>query len=485
MYGVHWFTGETPNIEAREHRADSHTDDHSEKTHSPESKRDVIREKFFPSVRETSAASQRDFVKDRILPRTKDEVQGPHAVGPRRPSPGDVEAEKRYDNILLGLRQSNRLYQSRARVRIAHGNGKDQTDESPDTRAAVCADLRDTRPPMSEPSGRIPISKLIDTFKPITRLIDKFPRVVRVFLWLLSQSHPITCPSICFSACGAYLGDELLNKLFRRHAADDKRIAKLKTEVTNWLSAADVYLDFARLRGRASVPLRTTNDIRAELRSADIIINRVNPHCEGPASKEADDNTGRVARLKGIDTSFTIPPCLLPSHNYLAAQPEFPDQDDTALVAIAIRAHLPAHFSEAFLNFAATLSKTGQMLDIEEEAGLAADDTNSAKPRSDRLEEERQDGKMDDSHDGHSQNKFEGFRAKIAHGRIGAAAKHTVQHGKQILHKEVKKTAVDKVDGAWFAKWTNELLKQMEWLDGDVGYSMEIPVPITRDGMGI
>ena len=186
VYGVHWFTGETPNIEAREHRADSHTDDHSEKTHSPESKRDFIREKSFPSVGETSAASRRDFVKDCILPRTKDEVQGPHAVGPRRPSPGDVEAEKRYDNIVLGLRQSNRLYQSRARVRIAHGNGKDQTDESPDTRAAVCADLRDTRPPMSEPSGRIPISKLIDTFKPITRLIDKFPRVVRVFLWLLS-----------------------------------------------------------------------------------------------------------------------------------------------------------------------------------------------------------------------------------------------------------------------------------------------------------
>jgi hypothetical protein len=490
VYGVHWFTGDSPNPEAgREHRADSHTDSHSDKgTHSPKSKRDLIKEKFFPSIEESSAASQRDYVKDRILPRAEDErrysesdVNNANVAGARRPSRGDVEAEQRYDDVLLGLRQSNRLYQSRARVRISHGNGKHQTDESPDTRAAVCADLRSTRPPMSKPSGRIPVSKLIEMFEPITRLIDKIPSALRVTLWLLSQSHPVTCPSICFSACGAYLGDELLNKLFRRHAADDKRIDELKDQVTNWLSAADVYLDFARVRGRGSVPLRTSNDIRVELNSADVKVTRINPRCEGQTSKEADDHTGRVAWLKGFDTSFTIPTCLLPSHAYLAPLPESSHDDDTAPVAISIRGHLPAHFNEAFLSFAATLSKTSQMLDIEEEAGLATDDTNSPVPRSERLHQEHQDGETDDSKDGHSHNShFQGLRAKIAHGRIGAAIKHPVQHGKHILHKEVKKTAVDKVDGAWFAKWTNKLLRQLEWLDGDVGYSMEIPTPLAR-----
>lgn len=318
-------------------------------------------------------------------------------------------------------------------------------------------------------------------FEPIARLIDKVPSLLRAILWLLSQSHPVTCPSICFSACGAYLGDELLNKLFRRHAADDKRITDLKDQVTNWLSAADVYLDFARLRGRGSVPLRTSNDIQVELRSADVIITRINPKCENQPSKESDSNTGRVAWLKGIDTSFTIPTCLLPSHAYLAPLPESSHEDDTAPVAISIRGHLPAHFSEAFLSFAATLSKTSQMLGIEEEAGLATDDTNSPVPPSERLSQEHQDGRADDSRDGHSTNShFQGFRAKISHGRIGAAIKHPVQHGKHILHKEVKKTAVDKVDGAWFAKWTNKLLRQLEWLDGDVGYSMEVPTPLAR-----
>jgi hypothetical protein len=193
VYGVHWFTGDSPNPEAgREHRADSHTDSHSDKgTHSPQSKGDLIKEKFFPSIEESSAASQRDYVKDRILPWAEDErrysesdVNNANVAGARRPSRGDVEAEQRYDDVLLGLRQSNRLYQSRARVRISHGNGKHQTDESPDTRAAVCADLRSTRPPMSKPSGRIPVSKLIEMFEPITRLIDKIPSALRVTLWL-------------------------------------------------------------------------------------------------------------------------------------------------------------------------------------------------------------------------------------------------------------------------------------------------------------
>jgi hypothetical protein len=473
---VHWFTGDNSRAQSREQRADSHTDD----IHSPQSKRDVIRDKFFPSVEETPASSQQDYVKDRVLPRWQDEKRDgsddyhrPLVGKARRPSPSDVEAEQRYEDVLLELRQSNRLYQSRARVKIAHGNidGDRQTDNDPDTRAAVCADLRNTRPPMSQPSGRIPISKLIRLFRPINRILDKVPSVVRVILWLLTQSHPVTCPSICFSACGVFLGQELLSKLFRRHTADDNRIEQLKSEVSSWLSAADIYLDLARMRARTSVPLRTTNDIRAELRTSDVVITRVSPKGgEEAGISAADEHTGRVARLKGVDSSFTIPTCLLPHHAYLQPPPEISDDEDTAPVAIAIRGSLPAHFSESFLAFAATLSKTSQMVDIEEEAGLAADKTDDVSPR-------EEDNKANNSHNTHSHH---GFRAKIAHGRIGAAIKHPVQHGKQILHKEVKKTAVDKVDGAWFAKWTNKFLKKLEWLDGDFGYSMEVPTPIMR-----
>jgi hypothetical protein len=474
VYGVHWYTGDSPDPEAREHRADSHhAETRSGPTHSPQSKTDVIRERFFPSVEETPGVSEKDYVKDHVLPRAEDErrdsnpkIHNPQVSAAREPSRGDIEAERRYDDILLGLRQSNRLYQSRARVRIDKGNGDDQTDESPDTRAAVCADLRNTRPPMSEPSGCISVARLISWLEPLKRILDQVPVVLRVVLWLLSQSHPVTCPSITFSACGAFMGDELLNKLFRRHVTNDARIGQLKSEVASWLSAADIYLDFSRLRARASVPLRTTNDIRAEFRTSSVVVTRISPQHENEDPKTASENNGRVARLKGVDASFTIPVCLLPFHAYLAPPPDIPTDPDTAPAAVSIRGSLPAHFSESFLSFAATLSKTSQMIDIEEEAGVAADNTDhSVTPRSDRH---------------YDQSDHHGFRSKLAHGRLSAAIKHPVVHGKHILHKEVKKTAVDKVDGAWFAKWTNKVLKQLEWLDGDFGYSIEIETGITR-----
>jgi hypothetical protein len=34
------------------------------------------------------------------------------------------------------------------------------------------------------------------------------------------------------------------------------------------------------------------------------------------------------------------------------------------------------------------------------------------------------------------------------------------------------------VNGAWFAKWTNKILEQMAWLNGDIGYTFEIPIPL-------
>lgn len=486
IYGVHWFNGDTSGSEARKERADSHTDGNLVETHSPKSKKDVIKEKFSPVIEEASVANDQEAAGDHVLPRTheewqqtKSEIRSRHDSKARFPSRSDIEAEERYDDVLLKLRQSNRLYESRARVRIANGKGDRQTDESPETRAAVCADLRNTRPPMSPPSSRIAVSKLISVFEPITRFLDKVPVILRMTLWLLSQSHPVTCPSICFSACGAYLGDELLYKLLRRHTAGDNRIGQLKTEISQWLSAADIYLDFTGLRGRGSVPLRTTNDVQTEIRSKDVFVTRISPQREGLATEEADDNTGRVAQIKGVDTSFTVPTCLLPSHAYLAPLPESSEQDDTAPVFMAIRASLPAHFSESFLGFATTLSKTSQMLDIEEEAGRVGRETDHIVPCKRHADTEHEHNDSSHSHEGQDHS-LHGFRAKLSHGRIGAAIKHPVQHGKQMLHKEVKKTAVDKVDGAWFAKWTNKLLEKLEGLDGDVGYSTEIQTPLAR-----
>jgi hypothetical protein len=155
---VHWFTGDNSRAQSREQRADSHTDD----THSPQSKRDVIKDRFFPSVEDSPASGQQDYVKDRVLPRWQDEKRDgsndyhkPMVGRARRPSPGDVEAEQRYDDVLLELRQSNRLYQSRARVKIAHSNDdSDRQTRAPTLEqpsAPTCA--THARPCRNPPAG--------------------------------------------------------------------------------------------------------------------------------------------------------------------------------------------------------------------------------------------------------------------------------------------------------------------------------------------
>jgi hypothetical protein len=118
------------------------------------------------------------------------------------------------------------------------------------------------------------------------------------------------------------------------------------------------------LRGQITVPLRTTQHITADIRSADVVLARTGAGIE---------NTGRVARIKGINISFCIPVCLLRAHAYLIPPALTSDakRAETAIVHISARATPPAQFSDAFLNFAATLSKTSQMLEIEADAGKA------------------------------------------------------------------------------------------------------------------
>jgi hypothetical protein len=57
----------------------------------------------------------------------------------------------------------------------------------------------------------------------------------------------------------------------------------------------DIYIDVNNLRGQGAIPMRTTQDITADLRSTNLVLTRVGVEVE---------NTGRVARIKGIDSSF-------------------------------------------------------------------------------------------------------------------------------------------------------------------------------------
>jgi hypothetical protein len=381
---------------------------------------------------------------------------------------------------------------------------------------------------MTPTDNQFTLTQLMDLFEPISRLLDKIPVVLRFFLWLTSSSHPVTCPSICFSASGHYLGrDLILDKLFRKHAGKSDRIDKLREQVSHWLSDADLYIDFTNLRGRASVPMRTVDPIRTDLRSADIVITRLSSSREAgnehPSySQDADpDTTGRVARLSGADAAFTIPVCLLPYHGHLAPPPpESSESEDTVPVDFSARASLPAYFSETFLDFAATFSKTFQLVDIEEdeqkedeeavdevkedgkaEASAEADPaspptspnpvspspTNPTSPSS----PSNSPAKFHHPHFRHFRTRLSQSSPKLAsalHLHDNPAQNHKtllqqhpiLRHPKTILQRNVKKSVVEKINGAWCAKWSQKILRKLEDAEGDLGYSGSLQVKVVR-----
>ena len=507
VYCVHWFDGDAP-----ETVSDRELD-------SSEPSYRLDHSRLFP---------------DRERQKVEDDHFGdlkPSRSPARRPSAGDVEAEDLYDFIMHQLRITTRLYQSHIRVkiaRLAQSDNEDQDNEDVDTRAAICADLRNTRPAMSPPNNSFTLSQLIELFQPISHLLEKMPVVLRSLLWLTSQLQPIDCPAICFSAAGHYLGSTITDTIFGQHSEKNDKIDELQKEVSHWLSDADLYLDFASISGLISVPLRTTDRIHADLRSADIVVTRLG--APGDAQEKGlnlnpgTDDTGRVARLSGFDTAFVIPVCLLPSHSYLApTRPESSESENTVTVTYSVRATLPAHFSETCLDFAATFSKAFQLLDIqkdeqqeedEEDAGNneKGDNKSSAKPEQEAAQDEGKQqvptassppetpnpkiptavdpsvpstspAKPNHHHFHHFRTKLSQTSPKLAsalhlNGQQKNPKQHhpflqhpVLRHPKQVLQRSVQKSVVEKIDGAWCAKWSNKVLRKLEDAEGDLGYS--------------
>lgn len=480
--GVHWLNGSSEHAEPGGNRRDSHIDDRA-----PSMTEDAEQVGDSPPT-----ASKRDMVKDKIsqVVSSDDQTDAPvdHAPGATtgdREAPdeeirghkveaalarNDLEADERYEHALAELQRTNRLSQSREQVKRARKESTAEMNEKTALRHAVCAGLRTTKATQSGTAGEIALTRLMELFEPISRFLDRVPIALRLVLWLLTQSHAISCPSICFTAAGPFLGGALLDQLFRDHATEDSRIKRLKSEVSAWLCAANLYAEFDNITAQSSVPVLTTNNITCDLRSKGIYFSRIGGDM---------DNSGRVAELHGMDCSFSIPTCLLTSHSYVKPPPESPEEPDTAPVTMSVRASLPASFSEATMRFAATLAKTSQMLDIEEEAGQATQSQSTSTDPRNPLTKGRSCSCEDDNEDEEC-----AVHVYPRHGRLRAAIKHPMQQAKQTLHKEVKRTAVDNVDGAWFIKWMNKGLRQMESMDGDVGYTHDIPVSITRPGGG-
>lgn len=414
---------------------------------------------------------------------------------------GDEDAELAYAQRLDETRTKGGLYQMRERLKAANPDREHTDLESIELRAILSTELRRTGTSPPAKAERITTSKLATLF-PEPDIFQFVPSALRALLWLASHAHSIECPSISVAASGHWLSDLLAQLVFRRHSTDDERIVALEREISEWLSVGEYCVDLTNITALAQVPLRSTYNIKAEVRSTGIAISRVD--VENQSSTE-------MASIAGVDGTFVIPTCLLPHHSHLVPpepspmevkaardkkreeaektnegdiettaettkssveiveprssedKPEELSEGETedldALgILMSIRATLPAHFDESCLSFAATLSKAAQMLDIEE----SIVDPPTPMPYDENLDP------------------TDSFREKFSRRskQLGSAMKHPLQTAHGAFHREMRKATVMRVNGAWFAKWTNKILEQLAWLNGDVGYTFEIPVSL-------
>lgn len=259
-------------------------------------------------------------------------------------------------------------------------------------------------------------------------------------------------------------------------------------------------VDLANITALGQVPLRSVYNIKSEIRSTDIAVSRIDVE---------DNSVAQMASLAGVDGFFVIPTCLLPNHSHLVPpvpsaleifeavekkkQEEIDKRDrvkskttsgeaethaegvnqrssedqsandeemadiDALGILMSIRVTFPAHLDESCLSFAATLLKAARMMDIEESI---------VDPPTPIFEEDFES--------------TENFRDKFSRRskRFGSAIKHPLQTAHGAFHREMRKATVMTVNGAWFATWTNKILERLAWLNGDVGYTFEVPVSL-------
>jgi hypothetical protein len=402
---------------------------------------------------------QTAFVSDNKLDGSNEHT-APPADGPL-PRPvtnrADIDAEARYNEALDSILHATRIHLCRQRAEQDRGDTThDSIQGAVEHRTAVASELQRMGPVPAATTNTIKASVIGEYMAPATRFLQRAPVVLRWLLATLSVFHPIECPSICLAGSGGWPSMQLEKKIAEYHDSQDSRIQDLVEEISQWVASADFCVCVDRLKGTGEVPFRAAYDINAGLQSKGVVVTRMDA---GVASIR------RVVQLKAMDASFVIPSCLLPFHTHLI--PSEPrtrridqqeklkaDHDDrashlaadgsdiyTADVHMSVRATLPVRFDESFLEFATTAAKTSQMVDIEKENGLAPE---KGQPVSGH----GQSNPDEDEHEHHSLRKS--IKDKLAHGRIHDAIRHPAHNVKQVVHKEVKKAAVDKVDGAWY-----------------------------------
>ncbi|KAK5116674.1 hypothetical protein LTR62_007348 [Meristemomyces frigidus] len=436
-------------------------------------------------------------------------------------SADDGKAEEQYHSMLKDICLTSTLHEARSKVKATQneeGQGFKLTNEK-DERAAICAELHKL-PSVAHPPSRSVRVTTLQTLAPlkVRNFMQRMPFMYRLLLAAVAYFHRISIQSINVAASGAFVAATLQSKVFKHYASENADIRRLERRIKSWLADANFCLQLGDIHSHAHVPLSSSYEISAYLRTDDLVATRMVPE-QGVLE--------RVVRLGGADAQCFIPAFLIPHHEHVippkisakdeehykqeietadgepkAKQGELElerAQKDETVIRVSAHVSLPASFDQSLLDFTGALVKATKIIEIEKEfdgyAPTGLDSPPPTSPTTPTLSPANTFSTFDDDASIHSatstdttstNNTVKSHFHSIAH-KVRSNIKdstHTT-NGKikslatdlgHTTHRGMKKALGGMVNDRWVAKMVGKIAGSLQAAQGDLGYSGEIPV---------
>lgn len=230
------------------------------------------------------------------------------------------------------------------------------------------------------------------------------------------------------------------DKIFSIYSKDRDDIKELEQTMTDWMKDAMFCMDLADIQFVIQISARASQDMVAYLRCGSSTMMRTEPE---------SNKVAPAISIEGMDATFTIPLCFLPTHEHLLPPrpSEKEEREDQAEVKFSFHMSLPVVVDGVMIDFATDLANATIAMEMEE----------------------RED-------EGRTQNedltdKSKADRAKI---KVTAAARNA---GKS-MRKGMKKAAFSSGSDSWIPQSVSRVASYLEGVHGDVGYSGSVPVPL-------
>ncbi|KAJ6784390.1 hypothetical protein PWT90_05070 [Aphanocladium album] len=354
-------------------------------------------------------------------------------------------AVERYRRTLELLEASNAISQARAHVRRRQSSTDDvdRHDEAA-LRAAICSQLHSKPSVPNPPQRSVKVTALRELSSPrMKRFMHRLPMLLRLLLNPLSYFHPVTIRSTTVTASGDYIQSFLVQVVFKSDDSVEAELERLRESISSWVTDAHFTVGLGSMAGQAHVPVLTHSSILCQMAFDGVVAHR---------ALVKKIKIYEVLKLRGADASFVVPTFLLPHHEHIiprkhnlgagpamrkkaAAAEDGVDEtsNDLANVKMAVRANLPASLDQDLLNLIAQIAKHSKLLEMERSPSPVDGDAKGFGEFTDAVNQKVKD-----------------------------SVKKAVMGGDQ-----------------WLAKLAGKVLKKLEVIDGDLGYSGDIPVDLT------